>query len=147
MADLRTLAKRAEALKKAIPQAASELAASVARVIHKDLVLVTPVDTSKALSNWQLSIQAPLPLYLPPYVPGSQGSTQEESAQMALNQGEQQLADKKPGMPIYLVNNAPYIRRLNEGYSQQAPAGFVERSVLLGRKTVEGRGLRLREHV
>lgn len=147
MGNLLTLAKRAEALKAAIPQAASDLAASVARVIHKDLVTVTPVDTSKALSNWQASLDAPLPLYLPAYVPGSQGSTREESAQTALLQGEQHLADKKPGMPIYLVNNAPYIRRLNEGYSDQEPAGFVERAVLLGRKTCERLGLRLREYV
>jgi len=147
MADLRALARRAEALKRAIPQAASDLASSVARVIQKDLVTVTPVDTSKALSNWQMSVQVPLGLYLPPYVPGNEGSTQEESAQMAIMQGEQALAEKKPGVPIFLVNNAPYIRRLNEGYSQQAPAGFVERAVLLGRKTVERLGLRLRQYV
>lgn len=30
---------------------------------------------------------------------------------------------------IFISNNLPYIRRLNEGHSQQAPAGFVEDSI------------------
>lgn len=30
------------------------------------------------------------------------------------------------GRPIYIINNAPYIGRLNEGYSKQAPAKYIE---------------------
>lgn len=144
MGNLLDLANRMQQLKKGIPLAASELASSVARVIHKDLVTVTPVDTSKALSNWVLTVEEPFALYLEAHVEGIAGSTQEESGQLALAAGEQQLALKKPGEPIYIQNNAPYIRRLNEGYSQQEPAGFVERAVLLGRKTTERIGLKLK---
>jgi hypothetical protein len=35
----------------------------------------------------------------------------------------------KAGDTIYLTNNLPYIRRLEEGYSQQAPAGMVALTV------------------
>jgi len=147
MADLRELDRRMLAYKRAIPQAASDLAASVARVVHKDLVVTTPVDVSTAVSNWQLTLEPVLNISIPAYIPGSEGSTHDDSAQMALLQGEQQLEQKKPGMPIYLTNNLPYIRRLNDGYSKQTPAGFVERAELLGRKTAERLGLQLDKYV
>lgn len=144
MGNLLDLAKRMERLKEEIPSAASELASSVARVIQKDLVTVTPVDESTALSNWVLTVEEPFDLFLDAYVPGNAGSTQVESGQLALAQGEQQLKLKKPGESIFITNNAPYIRRLNEGWSNQAPAGFVERSVLLGRKMTERIRLKLK---
>ncbi len=56
------------------------------------------------------------------------------SAAETINQARAVLATKKPGQKIYITNNLPYIRRLNDGYSKQAPAGFVERAVLIGRK-------------
>ena len=30
---------------------------------------------------------------------------------------------------IYITNNVPYIDRLNNGWSQQSPAGFVDKAV------------------
>jgi hypothetical protein len=30
---------------------------------------------------------------------------------------------------IWILNGLPYIERLNEGHSQQAPAGFVETAI------------------
>ena len=135
------------AYKAAVPVAASELTKSVVRVIHKDLVTVTPVDESTALSNWQVATQQPLFLFLPAYEVGSHGSTKEESAQLAILQAEQALDNKQPGDTVYITNAAPYIRRLNDGYSKQEPAGFVERAKLLGRKTVNKLGLRLDKYV
>lgn len=34
------------------------------------------------------------------------------------------------GVPIHIQNAVPYIGRLNDGYSAQAPAGFVEEAVI-----------------
>jgi hypothetical protein len=34
--------------------------------------------------------------------------------------------------PIWIVNNSPYISRLNDGHSKQAPAGFVEAAIDAG---------------
>jgi hypothetical protein len=31
---------------------------------------------------------------------------------------------------FYIQNNVPYIERLNDGWSSQAPAGFVEKAIL-----------------
>lgn len=33
------------------------------------------------------------------------------------------------GPQIDIINDAPYIMRLNDGWSKQAPAGFVERAI------------------
>lgn len=86
--------------------------------IHANLTETTPVDTGWARSNWQMSAGSPIESTLglpgtsgvPPLVVGYQ-----------LRQG-----------PIYITNNVPYIQRLNEGYSQQAPAGFVQAAIERG---------------
>jgi len=113
---------------------ASDAAVEVALTIIGDLVFKTPVDTSKALSNWQVTLNEPVSDSIAPFYPGKGGSTQKASAQAALNAARAVLRGKKPGDKIYLSNVLPYIRRLNDGYSGQAPAGFVERAALLGRK-------------
>jgi hypothetical protein len=78
-----------------------------------------------------------LSLYIDANVEGEFGSTQEASIRLALAQAEQQYKLKKPGEQIHITNNAPYIRQLNDGSSKQAPAGFVERAILIGRKVAE----------
>ena len=119
---------------KAIDEAASKLAVDTALTIVGDLAYKTPVDTSQALSNWQVSLGSPVDSKIPPYYPGEGGSTRNSSAQSTIDAAKNALKQKRPGVTIYISNVLPYIRRLNDGYSKQAPAGFVERAVLIGRK-------------
>lgn len=128
------LAASMERKAKAIDAAASQLAVETAQTIVGDLAFKTPVDTSQALSNWIVTLDAPSDNKIKPHFPGEGGSTQKASAAETINQARKVLSAKRPGQKIYITNNLPYIRRLNEGYSKQAPAGFVERSVLIGRK-------------
>jgi hypothetical protein len=128
------LAASMERKAKAIDAAASQLAVETAQTIVGDLAFKTPVDTSQALSNWIVTLDAPSTGKIKPHFPGEGGSSQKSSAGETINQARAVLAKKKPGQKIYITNNLPYIRRLNDGYSKQAPAGFVERSVLIGRK-------------
>jgi len=135
-----TLAQFATNMRKraaALNNGASQLAVKTASTILTDLVHVTPVDTSQALSNWQVELDAPVESKIGPYFPGKQGSTQGVSSDAALAAGLAVLATKKPGQPIYISNVLPYIGRLNEGSSKQAPAGFVERAILLARRSTE----------
>lgn len=104
-----------------------------AELILNDLLTVTPVDTSKALSNWQASLDVEPDTILPAYYPGAFGSTAIISREAALEAAQKIFAAKKPGQRLYISNLLPYIRRLNDGSSDQAPAGFIERAVLLGR--------------
>lgn len=36
------------------------------------------------------------------------------------------MEEYKLGRPIYIINNAPYIEILNDGYSKQAPPKYIE---------------------
>lgn len=142
MKTLLDLAVRVEDMQENISKAAHELKIEIARAVHRDLVYVTPVDTSQALSNWVLTTEEPWNLFIDPHVEGFQGSSQRASAEFALEAGEQQIKLSRPGESLFISNNAPYIVKLNEGSSQQAPAGFVERSILIGRKIMQkGLGL------
>lgn len=54
-------------------------------------------------------------------------STAEPETAKALNV----TAKYKLGATIYISNNLPYIQRLNEGWSSQAPANFVDKGIML----------------
>jgi hypothetical protein len=41
---------------------------------------------------------------------------------------------------MHITNNLPYIVRLNQGYSAQAPAGYVEQGVLAARRAIDSAG-------
>lgn len=128
------LANDVDKLGEKIAQSASDHAVKTALTIVGDLVYHTPVDTSQALSNWDVTIGAPADDPHGPYVAGKHGSTMQQSAAQALAVAKETLKDKKPGQTIYIANNLPYIRALNDGHSQQVPRGFIERALLLGRK-------------
>lgn len=137
MATLLDLADRMDALAATVPEFASEAAVKAGEVLIFDLAFKTPVDTSQALSNWIVTLNAPNIGNILPHYPGEHGSTQKVSAQETVAAARRVLEMKKPGESIFITNNLPYIVRLNEGHSGQAPAGFVERCVLLARKTME----------
>jgi len=79
------------------------------------IVELTPFDTGRARASWRIRKTKPRDsVGVKP--PGSYGMP---------------TTPKVPkGAPIlYIVNGLPYIKRLNEGWSEQAPAGFVEMAV------------------
>lgn len=97
--------------------------------IDTALVMSTPVDTGRARANWQVSLNR---------IPSTEvpGGT---SPQQALNQGTQVIGAYSlvNNDVIYIVNNVPYIRKLNNGWSAQAPAGFVEDAVNIGNSIIQ----------
>jgi hypothetical protein len=135
--NFRDLATDLRAIPQSISKQTSDEAAAVALAIVSDLAQVTPVDTSKALSNWRVSLNQRTVLAIPPHTLGKAGSSQEESIKATIDAAKLVLAAKKPGDVIWISNVLPYIQRLNDGYSAQEPAGFVERAVLIGRKLSE----------
>lgn len=156
MATLADLATRMNSLRTAIPQYASEKAKSVARAIEVDLATVTPVDVGTAVSNWTVTLDNPAEEFISAFSPSERGKSRDgvrshandpeitRSANLPaiLASAEETLAAKQPGQIIYITNNAPYIGRLNDGSSTQAPSGFVERSVIVGENVLaSGPGL------
>lgn len=116
---------------------ASQLAINGALAVVTDLVQVTPVDTSEALSNWQVTLDEMPTSDLPPYVPGQKGSTAVASETAAIAAATEVLKAKQPGEVIYITNLTPYIVDLDQGSSQQFPGGFIPRALLVFQVTVE----------
>lgn len=141
--NLLALAARLESIAGKIETGANEIKKDVARGIIKDLIPATPVDTSRALSNWIASNGAAHKYSILPHVSGHFGSTRGTSMSAALADAMAVIEKAKPGVPIFITNNLLYIRALNAGSSRQAPAGFVERSALIGRNIAKNAKLKV----
>lgn len=115
----------------------SNMSVEVVKVILADLLARTPADTSTAISNWQIGLDRPIINTIPAYFPGKDGLTAQASRDAAWRAALSILALKKPGQQLFIGNALPYIRKLNDGSSDQAPAGFIERAELLGRLFAE----------
>lgn len=79
----------------------------------------TPVDTGWARSNWLVSIAAPQRSVL-----GEPDAVQAHPSPLV-----PMLSYHVRLGPVFVSNNVPYITRLDDGSSQQAPSGFVGRAV------------------
>lgn len=97
------------------------------------VIVATPVDTGRARANWQVSIGAP-----------ATAALESTDAQGALerNKGIISAHRASAGQELYLQNNVAYIERLNQGWSAQAPAGFVEKALITAARALRGKVLR-----
>lgn len=138
MANLRDLAQNMRRLAGRVGEIGNERKRFFARTFINDVVRRTPVDTSQALSNWRVAVGATAVLpHIGPIYPGELGSSANASASEAIARAEAQINLARPGQALLLFNSVPYIRRLNEGSSAQAPAGFIEQSLLVARKALQ----------
>ena len=81
--------------------------------LQASMIEKSPVDTGRFKSNWQVGISA-----INTDTSAAAGSDPRGRALIAL-QGY------KPGNTIWLTNSLPYAKRLENGWSKQAPAGMV----------------------
>lgn len=95
------------------------------RTIHFQLQLGNPVATGHSQANWIVSHGAP---HL-----GVVGSRKAVDASASPSSLSAVLAlPSLLNAPTFLVNSVDYIGKLNDGSSTQAPAGFVQRAILVG---------------
>jgi hypothetical protein len=81
--------------------------------------LRSPVDTGRFRGNWQTTQGNP-----------AEGTLDRTDSGGSLAQAEALKALRIPaGDVVYFTNNLPYARRLEYGWSRQAPAGMVRLSV------------------
>ena len=125
MATLQDLAKQMEAAANELPDKVNEVAKKVATGITEYLATETPVDTSRALSNWQVGLGGPVRYEIEPHFPGSNGYTASPSSKQTILEAVAELDKKKPGETVYISNNVDYIEELNLGKSKQADPGFA----------------------
>lgn len=109
---------------------------AVATEILTNLCEAMPVDTGRAVSNTK--VNQPDSGVDPPFAPGFKGSTRSDNVRATINAGMSVIGSTVPGQDIGITNSVPYVEDLNSGTSRQAPAGFVETSVLVGRSIIPG---------
>lgn len=136
-----TLNQFSERMKKRGARVATRVDAVVretALAADQTVVLATPVDTGRARSNWQVQLNGPVDTARDAYVDGAEGSTRGQNAQAAIEQARAVISgyNGSKDRAIHITNNLPYIGRLNEGSSAQAPAGFVEEAVHVAAETI-----------
>jgi len=141
--DLHQFDARMKALGRTIAANSDKLVRKCALAIDGAVILATPVDTGRARSNWQVSLNEPNSATREPYAPGLAGSTGGANAQAAIAQGQAvipQYTYERAQAGVFITNNLPYIGRLNNGHSAQAPAGFVEKGIMVGVQAVRNAG-------
>jgi len=85
--------------------------------LQASMIAKSPVDTGRFKSNWQCGLG------------GMNPETAATAGSDALGRTEAVLQGYKPGRTIWLTNNLPYAKRLENGWSQQAPSGMVRLTV------------------
>lgn len=89
---------------------------------------VTPRDTGWARSNWVPSIGSPAPSLPQPEGRPTAGDVAKAAARSA--QGEAEVLNfRMENGATFVTNGVPYLPRLNDGWSAQAPQGFVQQVV------------------
>jgi hypothetical protein len=92
--------------------------------IFNQIVERTPVDTGRARANWNIDINT---VDLTLHDPGRDATNESLTATARFK-----LTDT-----IYISNNLPYIERLDEGHSKQAPAGFIDAAIETGKRQAD----------
>lgn len=132
--DLTYFARRMSKIAQGVDKASTEVVRNLLRNMGPALGYSTPVDTSRARANWQAALgTAPTSyLYAKPAAPPSAAA----GASAAIQSLSTIAALYRPGVTVYVVNNAPYITDLNNGTSSQAPAGFVQIAIHVAIKSI-----------
>lgn len=146
MASLSEFSRRIVVRAQRVADNVDQLVRKTALAVDREVVTSTPVDTGRARSNWIASLGSPARREVDSYASGligpdadatTSGAIAQQSAEGAMAQAAGVIAGRKQGQDIYISNNLPYIGRLNDGYSAQAPSGFVEKAVQAGSRTVQ----------
>ncbi len=115
-----SFAAQLEAFGELVQQEADEVFQIVATEVGQSVVNLTPVDTGRALSNWNAGINSPDDVYRETEDP----LDSKTSARLA---GE--FKSLKFGDTAFLTNATPWVIFLEYGSSKQSPNGMVRRTI------------------
>lgn len=106
-----------------LPEKLNKIVRRMAVAVNQTVTMATPVDTGRARANWQVSLGVPIKSPIEATDRGGGATVARNNAVIEGFTG---------GQKIWLTNNLPYIGRLNDGWSAQAPKGFVEKAIKAG---------------
>lgn len=98
-----------------VEQDLSKKIRTIAIQLLNEITMRMPVDTGRARANTIVSIGAPVYQVLESY---------DKSGGSTIMNGASRLSGLEPYTVVYLQNNLPYIERLEDGHSKQAPVGM-----------------------
>lgn len=120
MPNLKIFARRIQALSNRIEKNINTTVRKTAIVASQTVIHATPVDTGRARGNWFVGVGAPI---------RDESDDTDQSGTNRINANNSKINTRKSRQTIFISNNLPYIQKLNEGSSSQAPANFVEQAV------------------
>jgi hypothetical protein len=125
--------------KKTVQSIAKGFHGKVAKIVYNQLLINTPVLTSQARGNWLPSINEPVINFFKGKLAGVAvtGEPMTGDEESAINLVIKELHDLPFGQNVILRNNVPYILRLNNGYSQKAPAGITSVALVTANEEIK----------
>ena len=87
--------------------------------LFTNIVKRTPVDTGRLRGNWQTDVNKP-----------KAGEVSRLGQGAALSEVVSEASKASLGDSVYMVNNLPYAKKIEEGSSTQAPLGMVRIAVV-----------------
>lgn len=114
---------------------AERIVKNAARASLEIMVINTPIDTSRAVSNWIVTTDGPSSDYIEAYSPGSRGSTASLSVAEVLANGRNAIEGFRIGQDrdLFITNNTPYLRYI-EGSAITAMGQQAAKAALVGAK-------------
>lgn len=116
--DLKSFARRMRVIADLVGENSAKVVRRAAIAADQAVVLATPVDTGRARANWTVSFGRPQFRQTKQVDPGGGitiGAAINKIGGYTIGAGG-----------IYITNSLPYIARLEDGYSRQAPGGMTK---------------------
>lgn len=130
--DFNSFARRMNVIAERVEANTEKKVRRAALAADQTAVLATPVDTGRARGNWRVDIGNPVFTFDP--------ELKDPSGAGPIAQGAAVAQTWRVGAgPIFISNSVPYIGRLDEGYSAQAPTGMSALAIQAARREL-GRG-------
>lgn len=98
-----------------VEKAVNRIVVLAGRAIAKEVIAITPVDTSQALSNWIGSLGGPASGTTAAVASGAFGSTAGASGASTQSTVWSAISNRRTGQDLWISNNLPYINDLNVG--------------------------------
>ena len=117
---------QALAIRRDLDRLAERTVKKITLDITANLIETTPVDSGWARANWIPSVTKPTQ-----ETDGTREQAQSGSVKTGLQRaGQARVAGYQfPQGAVFIANNVPYILKLNDGTSTQAPSGFIEQAI------------------
>jgi len=131
--DFREMPTVVNSYAKAIQRGMAEATRKIATAGSQVIIDNTPVDTTRAVSNWKVYIGKMQAKEVRPIMPGLSGKGTRASAARNLMKAEaaERIKFYKSGtQPIWITNSVPYIKILERGGAKTRPYWMVQKGLL-----------------